>query len=62
MVCTKDWEPRHPLDFIRIPKEQIGTPWSRPVPTYVFVQVSSPLSTESDEYIYSETDDLLNTN
>lgn len=28
MVCEKDWEPRHPQDFIKSPKEQISVPWS----------------------------------
>ena len=29
-VCKKDWEPRHPLDFIKVPVEKQGVPFSRP--------------------------------
>lgn len=32
-VCSKDWETRHPMDFIKIPKEDTSVPWSRPVTT-----------------------------
>ena len=39
MVCDKDWETRHPQDFVRSVKE--GTiPWSRPEPNDVFVTVN----------------------
>lgn len=30
MVCPKDFEFRHPLDFIRAPAPQAPIPWSRP--------------------------------
>lgn len=30
MVCNEDWEPRHPSDFFRAPKEDTSIPWSRP--------------------------------
>ncbi len=30
MVCKDDWEARHPLDFIKTPRERISTPWARP--------------------------------
>lgn len=29
-VCEKDWEPRHPQDFLRAKKETISPPWVRP--------------------------------
>lgn len=32
MVCKEDWEPRHPSDFLRVQKEKIAVPWSRPYP------------------------------
>lgn len=41
MVCTHDWEPRHPQDFIKPIKERIGVPWTRPNPEPVFVNVCS---------------------
>lgn len=37
-VCSKDFEFRNPQDFIRVPKEQITPPWSRPdAPTVEYV-------------------------
>lgn len=32
MVCPKDWETRNPQDFLRVSKEIIAPPWSRPEP------------------------------
>ena len=29
-VCTDDWEPRHPQDFVRAIKENRNVPFSRP--------------------------------
>lgn len=30
MVCQDDWEPRHPSDFFKIPKERYPIPYTRP--------------------------------
>lgn len=30
MVCNEDWETRHPQDFLRVQKERIAVPFSRP--------------------------------
>src|ERR1700694_145838 len=30
MVCRKDYEPRHPQDFIRVRDERISVPFTRP--------------------------------
>jgi len=38
MVCSKDFEHRHPQDLIRVRKEE-GIPWSRPEPENQFVDV-----------------------
>ena len=38
MVCQEDWEQRHPQDLLRVQREQISVPWSRPYPaqdTYI---------------------------
>jgi hypothetical protein len=35
-VCHKDWESRHPQDFIRARKETIVPPWTRPEPADTF--------------------------
>jgi hypothetical protein len=32
MVCEEDWEQRHPQDLLRVQREQISVPWSRPYP------------------------------
>jgi hypothetical protein len=32
MVCSEDWEPRHPQDFLRTRPERGGVPISRPEP------------------------------
>ena len=29
-VCSKDFEPRHPQDFLRGKKDDQSVPWSRP--------------------------------
>jgi hypothetical protein len=39
MVCAKDFENRHPADFLRVQPETITTPWSRPEPEDQFVTV-----------------------
>lgn len=30
MVCERDWEPRHPQDFVRAVRDFIAPPWTRP--------------------------------
>jgi hypothetical protein len=29
MVCQKDWEPRHPQDYVRAPREEAVPEWTR---------------------------------
>lgn len=40
MVCSADWEPRHPSDLIRIPSEDPSVPWTRPESEDTFVAVT----------------------
>jgi len=40
MVCQRDWEPRHPQDFVRGVKDTMNTPWSRTNPEVNFGDVS----------------------
>jgi hypothetical protein len=47
MVCDGCWEPRHPQDLIRVPKEEIAPPWTRPEPAEVFVDIPEVITTES---------------
>lgn len=42
MVCSEDYEQRHPSDFLRVQKEKIAVPWSRPYGTDSFVGVCTP--------------------
>lgn len=38
IVCSEDWEQRHPQDLLRVQREQISVPWARPYPaqdTYI---------------------------
>ena len=39
MVCSKCWEPRHPMDFQRIPRTEKAPEWTRPEPTDVEIEV-----------------------
>jgi hypothetical protein len=40
MVCNACWDPRHPMDFIKVPTDDPSTPWARPAPTPTFVSVT----------------------
>ena len=49
-VCSKDWESRHPLDFIKTRKEFSQVlPWTRPGPADLYTNV---------EYIDTGNDDI----
>lgn len=37
MVCKKDYETRHPQDFLRVDADDAGIPWSRPQPPDNFI-------------------------
>ena len=37
MVCSEDYEQRHPSDFLRVQKEKIAVPWARPYTTDTFI-------------------------
>jgi len=39
MVCREDYEPRHPLDFIRTRPERGGVPVSRPEPEDINIEI-----------------------
>jgi hypothetical protein len=38
-VCKKDWETRHPQDFVRGRSEKVTPPWTRPEPEDTFLNV-----------------------
>lgn len=35
-VCSKDWEPRQPQDYVRGVRDNQAVPWTRPRPGDVF--------------------------
>lgn len=35
-VCSADWEPRHPQEFVKGRADRQNVPWSRPQPADVF--------------------------
>lgn len=40
MVCSLDWELRHPQDMLRVPPEDQSVPWSRPEQPDSFITVT----------------------
>jgi hypothetical protein len=46
-VCADDWETRHPSDFLRVQREQISVPWSRPEVTDTFIRDTCDLWSSS---------------
>lgn len=65
MVCSLDWESRHPQDLLRIQREDISPPWVRPVDgnmeSVIYIQVPTPLLTEDGMFLTDENNILLNT-
>ena len=50
MVCREDWESRHPQDLLKVQREKIAVPFSRPYPaqdSYV-PDPMSPVNNETD--------------
>jgi hypothetical protein len=40
MVCREDFEQRHPMDLLKVQREKIAVPWSRPyAATDTFINV-----------------------
>lgn len=40
MVCEKDFETRHPQDFVKAKPDIQTPPWSRPVPEPTYITVT----------------------
>jgi len=60
MVCSEDYELRHPQDFLRVQKERISVPWARPYPATDTQVITDALQTEvtgptDRDYILIET-------
>ncbi len=39
MVCKKDYETRHPQEFIKVVQEDVTPPWTRPEQDDVFTHI-----------------------
>lgn len=61
IVCPEDFENRHPQDFVKAQTDKITVPFTRPIPTYVFVSVPYIVYWDNGYSIvnYVEGDDLL---
>lgn len=59
MVCKDDWETRHPQDLLRINKEVIAPPWTRPEPPDVFISLPELLVDENGSYLLTENGSFL---
>lgn len=40
IVCTEDFEHRHPQDFVKAHTDKLTVPFTRPIPEYIFTTVS----------------------
>ena len=40
IVCPDDFEHRHPQDFLRVHEDKISVPFTRPIPAYIFTNVT----------------------
>lgn len=60
MVCRADYELRNPQDFLRVPKDNPATPWSRPEAPNQFVS-SNYILTESSNRLITESGLLITT-
>lgn len=49
IVCGPDWETRHPMDFLKSPKEADPLPFTRPEPADQFVSVTYNTSAGNQE-------------
>jgi len=51
IVCSDDFELRHPQDFVRAKQDKISVPFTRPIPTLVFTTVVYDLYVDEDYYV-----------
>ena len=47
MVCSQDWELRHPQDFIKIRGDKITPPWTRPQPQDNYILVCNIITSQA---------------
>ena len=52
MVCTKDYEPRHPQDFLKVRGDRQSVPWVRPEATDIFIPINfTTLATDTISFL-----------
>jgi hypothetical protein len=51
MVCSKDFETRHPQDLLRVRVDDPSVPWTRPEPTEIFIGAGDALLTEVGDFM-----------
>lgn len=49
MVCERDWEPRHPQDYVRAQKDRTEVEFSRPDTEPTFTDGATALTIPSSE-------------
>lgn len=61
IVCPDDFENRHPQDFVKAQTDKITVPFTRPIPTYIFITVPYILYWDAGYSVvgYIQGDDLL---
>lgn len=63
MVCSHDYEMRHPMDLMRVPKDDPSIEWSRPeslLSPISFIDTStSPIHTQLGIQIFTEAGTIL---
>ena len=61
IVCPDDFENRHPQDFVKAQTDKITVPFTRPIPTYIFITVPYILYWDTGYSVsgYIEGDNLI---
>lgn len=60
MVCSNDWEPRQPQDFVRAKADIQAVPWARPESvTYTFAYSFNVLTEAGDNLITEDSNNLV---
>ena len=47
MVCSGDWEPRQPQDFVRGVADKQAPPWARPEASDDFIFICTPITSQA---------------
>jgi hypothetical protein len=53
IVCPDDYEMRHPQDFVKSKTDKISVPFTRPIPTEIYIAVNYNIYFD-DNYIVAD--------